>query len=109
MIDSIQNENFLLTMELSKYKENTKNTSSSATKNNFMLDIKKSIFLDEQDLPEVKENLNLENDEFNNLLKTKESKEFANRLRESVLRKSTFEQNLEDNSPDKKRDNNNNS
>ena len=102
MIDSIQNENFLLTMELSKYKENTKNTSSSATKNSFMLDIKKSIFLDEQDLPEVKENLNLENDEFNNLLKTKESKEFANRLRESVLRNSTFEQNLEDNSPDKK-------
>ena len=109
MIDSIQNENFLLTMELSKYKENTKNTSSSANKNNFMLDIKKSIFLDEQDLPEVKENLNLENDEFNNLLKTKESKEFANRLRESVLRNSTFEQNLDDNSPDKKRDNYNHS
>ena len=45
MIDSIQNENFLLTMELSKYKENSKNIGSSASKSNFLLDIKKSILI----------------------------------------------------------------
>ena len=97
MIDSIQNENFLLTMELSKYKENSKNIPGSADKNNFMLDIKKSIFLNDKDSPEVKENLNIENDEFNNLLQTKESKEFANRLRASVLGNSTFGQNKDNN------------
>ena len=106
MIDSIQNENFLLTMELSKYKENSKNISSSASKSNFLLDIKKSILLDEPEIPEIKDNLNLENDEYNNLLKTKESKEFANRLRASVLGNSTFDQNLENNSPENKKNNN---
>ena len=97
MIDSIQNENFLLTMELSKYKENNKNACSSADKNNFVMDIKKSILLNDNEIPEIKENLNIENDEFNNLLQTKESKEFANRLRASVLGNSTFGQNLENN------------
>ena len=97
MIDSIQNENFLLTMELSKYKENNKNACSSADKNNFVMDIKKSILLNDNEIPEIKENLNMENDEFNNLLQTKESKEFANRLRASVLGNSTFGQNLENN------------
>ncbi len=96
MIDSIQNENFLLTMELSKYKENTKNTNitGSAEKSNFVLDIKKSIFLNENDIPETKESINTENKEYNNLLQTKESEEFANRLRASVLENSTYGQNL---------------
>ena len=96
MIDSIQNENFLLTMELSKYKENTKNTNitGSAEKSNFVLDIKKSIFLSENDIPETKESINMENNEYNNLLQTKESEEFANRLRASVLENSTYGQNL---------------
>ena len=97
MIDSIQNENFLLTMELSKYKENNKNVCASADKSNFVMDIKKSILLNDNEIPEIKENLNVENDEFNNLLQTKESKEFANRLRASVLGNSTFGQNLENN------------
>ena len=105
MIDSIQNENFLLTMELSKYKENSKNIPGSADKNDFMLDIKKSIFLDDKDLPEVKEDLNIENDEFNNLLQTKESKEFANRLRASVLGNSTFGQNKDNNNQNDKKEN----
>ena len=96
MIDSIQNENFLLTMELSKYKENSKNTNitGSAEKSNFVLDIKKSIFLSENDIPETKESINTENKEYNNLLQTKESEEFANRLRASVLGNSTYGQNL---------------
>ena len=97
MIDSIQNENFLLTMELSKYKENNKNVCSSADKSNFVMDIKKSILLNDNEIPEIKENLNIENDEFNNLLQTKESKEFANRLRASVLGNSTFGKNIENN------------
>ena len=97
MIDSIQNENFLLTMELSKYKENNKNACSSADKNNFVMDIKKSILLNDNEIPEIKENLNMENEEFNNLLQTKESKEFANRLRASVLGNSTFGKNIENN------------
>ena len=62
--------------------------------------------LDEPEIPEIKDNLNLENDEYNNLLKTKESKEFANRLRASVLGNSTFDQNLENNSPENKKNNN---
>ena len=62
-----------------------------------MLDIKKSIFLDDKEIPEIKEDLNIENDEFNNLLQTKESKEFANRLRASVLGNSTFGQNKDNN------------
>ena len=105
MIDSIQNENFLLTMELSKYKENSKNIPGSADKNNFMLDIKKSIFLDDKEIPEIKEDLNIENDEFNNLLQTKESKEFANRLRASVLGNSTFGQNKDNNNQNDKKEN----
>ena len=97
MIDSIQNENFLLTMELSKYKENSKNINGSAEKGNFMLDMKKSLFLNDNDVPESKESLNLENNDFNNLLQTKESEEFANRLRASVLGSSTFGQSLTNN------------
>jgi len=97
MIDSIQNENFLLTMELSKYKENTKNITGSADKSNFVMDIKKSILLNEEEIPEIKENLNMDNKEFNNLLQTKESKEFANRLRASFLGNSNFGQNIEKN------------
>ena len=97
MIDSIQNENFLLTMELSKYKENNKNITGSADKSNFVMDIKKSILLNEEEIPEIKENLNMDNKEFNNLLQTKESKEFANRLRASFLGNSNFGQNLEKN------------
>ena len=83
-------------MELSKYKENTKNTNitGSAEKSNFVLDIKKSIFLNENDIPETKESINMENNEYNNLLQTKESEEFANRLRASVLGNSTYDQNL---------------
>jgi FtsZ-binding cell division protein ZapB len=94
MIDSIQNENFLLTMELSKYKENSKSGGMSGEKNSGMLDIKKSIFMNDNDLPDTKKELNLENDEFNNLLQTKESEEFANRLRASVLGNSTLGQSL---------------
>ena len=89
MVDSIQNENFLLTMELSKYKENNnnKNVNGSEEKNEFMWDIKKSILLNDNDTLENKKtiNINLENEEFNNLLQTKESEEFANRLRASFL------------------------
>jgi hypothetical protein len=94
MIDSIQNENFLLTMELSKYKENSKSGGMSGEKNSGMLDIKKSIFMNDNDLPDAKKELDLENDEFNNLLQTKESEEFANRLRASVLGNSTLGQSL---------------
>ena len=44
-IDSIQNENFLLTMELSKYKESIKNNiTCSEEKNDKFLELKKSIF-----------------------------------------------------------------
>ena len=90
MVDSIQNENFLLTMELSKYKENSKNIGGSGDKNSSVLDIKKSLIMEDKEIPEIKMDLNLENDEFNNLLQTKESEEFANRLRASVLGNSTF-------------------
>ena len=96
-IDSIQNENFLLTMELSKYKENTKNITGSAEKSDFVLDLKKSLFSNDNNMPEIKEDINNENNEYNQLLKTKESKEFASRLRASVLSNSTFGQNLEEN------------
>ena len=96
-IDSIQNENFLLTMELSKYKENTKNITGSAEKGDFVLDLKKSLFLSDNNMPEIKEDINMENNEYNKMLKTKESKEFASRLRASVLGNSTFGQNLEEN------------
>ena len=98
-IDSIQNENFLLTMELSKYKENIKNTiACSEEKNDKFLELKKSIFLNENnndniyeeidnnlDNNNIQKNLNLINDEFNINLQTKESKEFTNRLRASIL------------------------
>ena len=105
MIDSIQNENFLLTMELSKYKENSKTITGSADQNNFMLEIKKSLLLNDNDSPEVKENLNLKNEEFNNFVQTKESKEFANRLRRSVLGSSTFGEGLNNNSQTDKNEN----
>ena len=91
MIDSIQNENFLLTMELAKYKENTK---TNGAVDNFILDIKKSILLNDKDNPEVKES---DKKEFNNFLQTKESEEFTNRLRASVLGNSNFGQNLNNN------------
>ena len=97
MIDSIQNENFLLTMELSKYKENSKSGGMSGEKNSGMLEMKKSIFMNDNDLPDTQKELNLENDEFNNLLQTKESEEFANRLRASVLGNSTLGQSLTNN------------
>ena len=91
-IDSIQNENFLLTMELSKYKENIKNSiACSEEKNDKFLELKKSIFLNEDIKDDIdnnnniQKNLNLINDEFNTFLKTKESQEFTNRLRASVL------------------------
>lgn len=97
MIDSIQNENFLLTMELSKYKENSKSGGMSGEKNSGMLEMKKSIFMNDNDSPDTQKELNLENDEFNNLLQTKESEEFANRLRASVLGNSTLGQSLTNN------------
>jgi len=97
MVDSIQNENFLLTMELSKYKENSKNIGGSGDKNSSVLDIKKSLIMEDKEIPEIKMDLNLENDEFNNLLQTKESEEFANRLRASVLGNSTFGSNITNN------------
>ena len=91
-IDSIQNENFLLTMELSKYKENIKNNiACSEEKNDKFLELKKSIFLNEnnndnlKDDIDIQKNLNFINEEFNNILQTKESQEFTNRLRASVL------------------------
>ena len=97
-IDSIQNENFLLTMELSKYKENNKNIGGSGDKNNSMLNIKKTLFLDDNDIPEIKEKINSEeSDEFNSLLQAKESKEFASRLRASVLGNSTYGTSLTNN------------
>ena len=90
-IDSIQNENFLLTMELSKYKENLKNNiACSEEKTDKFLELKKSIFsndnnINDQDDNNIQKNLNLINDEFNNFLETKESKEFKDRLRASIL------------------------
>ena len=96
-IDSIQNENFLLTMELSKYKENLKNNiTCSEEKTDKFLELKKSIFSSDNlnengnelnDIGDnnIQKNLNLINDEFNNFLETKESKEFKNRLRASIL------------------------
>ena len=96
-IDSIQNENFLLTMELSKYKENLKNNiACSEEKTDKFLELKKSIFSSDNlnengnelnDIGDnnIQKNLNLINDEFNNFLETKESKEFKNRLRASIL------------------------
>ena len=90
-IDSIQNENFLLTMELSKYKENLKNNiACSEEKTDKFLELKKSIFSSDNNINDIEDNniqknLNLINDEFNNFLETKESKEFKDRLRASIL------------------------
>ena len=82
-IDSIQNENFLLTMELSKYKENLKNNiACSEEKTDKFLELKKSIFSSDNlnengnelnDIGDnnIQKNLNLINDEFNNFLETK--------------------------------------
>ena len=117
-IDSIQNENFLLTMELSKYKENIKNTiACSEEKNDKFLELKKSIFLNENnndninkeidnnlDNNNIQKNLNLINDEFNINLQTKESKEFTNRLRASILAKNDLDNNINLNN-DKNNDN----
>ena len=117
-IDSIQNENFLLTMELSKYKENIKNTiACSEEKNDKFLELKKSIFLNENnndnineeidnnlDNNNIQKNLNLINDEFNINLQTKESKEFTNRLRASILANNDLDNNINLNN-DKNNDN----
>ena len=119
-IDSIQNENFLLTMELSKYKENIKNTiACSEEKNDKFLELKKSIFLNENnndniyeeidnnlDNNNIQKNLNLINDEFNINLQTKESKEFTNRLRASILANNDLDNNINLNN-DKNNDNDN--
>ena len=117
-IDSIQNENFLLTMELSKYKENMKTTiACSEEKNDKFLELKKSIFLNENnndninveidnnlDNNNIQKNLNLINDEFNINLQTKESKEFTNRLRASILANNDLDNNINLNN-DKNNDN----
>ena len=106
-IDSIQNENFLLTMELSKYKENIKNTiACSEEKNDKFLELKKSIFLNENNNEniddinnnnDIQKNLDFANDEFSNILQTKESKEFTNRLRASILANNNIDNNLNNN------------
>ena len=106
-IDSLQNENFLLTMELSKYKENIKNNiACSEEKNDKFLELKKSIFLDENNNEnmddininnDIQKNLNFINDDFNNILQTKESKEFTNRLRASILANNNIDNNLNNN------------
>ena len=99
-IDSIQNENFLLTMELAKYKENIKNNiACSEEKNNKFLELKKSIFLNEEndnnvDDNNIQKNLDFINDDFNNFLQTKESKEFTNRLRASILANNDIDNNI---------------
>ena len=78
-------------MELSKYKENLKNNiACSEEKTDKFLELKKSIFssdnnINDQDDNNIQKNLNLINDEFNNFLETKESKEFKDRLRASIL------------------------
>lgn len=85
-------------MELSKYKENLKNNiACSEEKTDKFLELKKSIFSSDNlnengnelndigDNNNIQKNLNLINDEFNNFLETKESKEFKNRLRASIL------------------------
>lgn len=104
-IDSIQNENFLLTMELAKYKENLKNNiACSEEKNNKFLELKKSIFLNEDNSGNnngeniednnIQKNLDFINDDFNNFLQTKESKEFTNRLRASILASNDIDNNI---------------
>ena len=104
-IDSIQNENFLLTMELAKYKENLKNNiACSEEKNNKFLELKKSIFLNEDNSGNnngeniednnIQKNLDFINDDFNNFLQTKESKEFTNRLRASILANNDIDNNI---------------
>ena len=106
-IDSIQNENFLLTMELSKYKESIKNNiTCSEEKNDKFLELKKSIFLNENNNEniddinnnnDIQKNLDFANDEFSNILQTKESKEFTNRLRASILANNNIDNNLNKN------------
>ena len=107
-IDSIQNENFLLTMELSKYKESIKNNiTCSEEKNDKFLELKKSIFLNENsneniddinnNNDDIQKNLDFANDEFSNILQTKESKEFTNRLRASILANNNIDNNLNNN------------
>ena len=106
-IDSIQNENFLLTMELSKYKESIKNNiTCSEEKNDKFLELKKSIFLNENSNEniddinnnnDIQKNLDFANDEFSNILQTKESKEFTNRLRASILANNNIDNNLNNN------------
>ena len=85
-IDSIQNENFLLTMELAKYKISPKieDGDGSDKKDDQILEIKKSIFLNDKDAPEIKEKLNLKNDKLKSLPKIKKSEEFVKRLKASV-------------------------
>ena len=85
-IDSIQNENFLLTMELAKYKISPKigEGNDLDKKDGQILKIKKSIFLDDKDANELREKLTLKNDKLNSLPQTKKSEEFVNRLKASV-------------------------
>ena len=85
-IDSIQNENFLLTMELAKYKISPKieDGDGSDKKDDQILEIKKSIFLNDKDAPEIKEKLTLKNDKLKSLPKIKKSEEFVKRLKASV-------------------------
>ena len=85
-IDSIQNENFLLTMELAKYKINQKigEGDDSNKKDGQILEIKKSIFFNDKDAPEIKEKFTLKNDKLTSLPQIKKSEEFVNRLKASV-------------------------
>ena len=82
-IDSIQNENFLLTMELAKYKISPKVGGDSDKINGEILELKKSIFLNDKDAPEIKEKSTLKNNKLNSLSQNKKS-EFVNRLKASV-------------------------
>ena len=85
-IDSIQNENFLLTMELAKYKISPKieDGDGSDKKDDQILEIKKSIFLNDKDATEIKEKSTLKNDKLKSLPKIKKSEEFVKRLKASV-------------------------
>ena len=85
-IDSIQNENFLLTMELAKYKISPKieDGDGSDKKDDQILEIKKSIFLNDKDASEIKEKSTLKNDKLKSLPKIKKSEEFVKRLKASV-------------------------
>ena len=46
---------------------------------------------------DIQKNLDFANDEFSNILQTKESKEFTNRLRASILANNNIDNNLNNN------------